>query len=265
MSDGGVSQEFTRAQVLAMELAAARAWPAVGTVDIDGWTCRCSGGGTRRANSVLPLTFAGADADVAIARVEALYAARGQRAYFQVSAIAAPADLDDRLARRGYAFEEPVLLLAKNLTGGDASPTMADVEVSAAPSAEWLAIYAASIDAARRDALAATLARVPDKRGFFVVRRDGLALASALCVISPDGIAIVECVATDAARRRSGAAQLAMTALESWAATNGAGAAALQVVETNTAARALYDGRGYRLAGRYHYRWREVQTVGRRP
>ena len=247
-----------------MELAAARAWPAVATVDIDGWTCRCSGGGTRRANSVLPLTFAGADADVAIARVEALYTARGQRAYFQVSAIAAPADLDDRLARRGYAFEEPVLLLAKDLIRGAALKTD-EVEVSAEPSAAWLEVYAATIDAARRDALAATLARVPDKRGFLVVRRDGLALASALCVISPDGVAIVECVATDAARRRSGAAQLVMTALESWAATNGAGIAALQVVETNTAARALYDGRGYRPAGRYHYRWREVQAVGRRP
>ena len=49
-----VDADFSRAEVLAMERAAARAWPALEAIDVDGWVWRASGGGSRRANSVLP-------------------------------------------------------------------------------------------------------------------------------------------------------------------------------------------------------------------
>lgn len=251
--------EFTPRDLLAIERAAARAWPTIDTTDVQGWTWRCSGGGARRANSVLPLAFSEYDAAAAIARIEALYRARGLRSYFQVSSIAQPADLDQQLAERGYTYEEPVLLLAKALPHASGLGMPASVEIMPEPSADWLAIYTATVDGgARRAAVAATLARVPDKRGFLIVRRDGLALATALCVISPDGIAIVECVATAQNHRRTGAANDVMTGLEAWATSQGATFAALQVVEANAPARALYDGRHYHLAGRYHYRWRDV-------
>ena len=126
--------EFTKAQVLAMERAAARAWPSVDAVEIEGWIWRSSGGGSRRANSVLPLAFTGQDPAAAIERIEALYQAQGLRTYFQVSSIAAPADLDDQLARRGYTYEEPVLLLAKALPKAAPAAVSAAVDVTISPS-----------------------------------------------------------------------------------------------------------------------------------
>lgn len=266
---------FDEKSIRAMERAAARAWPALETVDIDGWTWRCSGGGTRRANSVLPLDFhagatpgnyagdtpgkhAGAtpeNVDRALDAVETRYRARGLKSYFQVSAIAQPSDLDARLAARGYIFEEPCRLMARRL---EPMPMPAHVEVAPAPSDAWLAIYGAELDASRLAAVPDVLARVPAPRAFFLVHRGGEALATALCVVSPDGVAIIECVATRTDRRRAGAAATVMDGLESWAATNGATVAALQVVETNSAARALYAARGYRDVGRYHYRWKTV-------
>ena len=257
MTEVDAGRRFDRDQVLAMERAAARAWPPQATADVDGWVWRCSGGGSRRANSVLPLAYSASDLDTAIGRIEDLYRAQGLRSYFQVSSIAEPPDLDAQLERRGYTYEEPVLLMAKALDRR-LLHALSGVDVTTAPTADWLAIYCATVDAARRTAVPKLLAQVPDKRGFFVVRRDGVALATALCVISPDGVAIVECVATDPARRRNGAARQVMDALEAWAAHHGAGIAALQVVENNTAARALYDARGYAHAGHYHYRWRQV-------
>ena len=56
----------------------------------------------------------------------------------------------------------------------------------------------------------------------------------------------------------TGAAREVMNALETWATNQGATTVALQVVENNAAARALYKNRRYHLAGSYHYRWRDV-------
>ena len=250
-----MSQIFDRAQVLAIEYAAARAWPAARNEDTDGWRVRRSGGGSRRANSVLPLDYCGSDLGSAINRAEALYKAQKTRCYFQVTSIAEPSGLDAELERRGYAFEEPCLLMAKRL---QPSPMPADVVQSAAPTADWLSVYTEPLDDVRRAKVPAVLAVVPEPRVYLLVMRDGQPLSSALAVLSPDGIALVECVATRASIRRSGGAQIVMDALESWAAANGAHTSALQVVVSNTPARTLYDRRGYVEAGHYHYRWRDV-------
>lgn len=246
---------FLPEQVLAMERAAAQAWPPLETANIAGWTWRCSGGGSRRANSLLPLGFAGGDIDAAIGDVETRYRAHGLRSYFQVSSIATPADLDARLAARGYTYEEPCLLLAKTL---QRAPLPPNVEVLDAPSADWLSVYSEPLDAVRAAAAPPQLARAPAPRAFFLMRRNGVALASALGVHSPDGVVIVECVATCTVARRMGAARLVMDALESWAEMHGAKIAALQVITNNAPARALYGGRGYTEVGRYHYRWKDV-------
>jgi N-acetylglutamate synthase len=246
---------FTPGEVRAFEQALARAWPAGATAELSGWTWRCSGGGSRRANSVHAVTFAGGDVDAAIADVEARYRTRGLKSYFHISTISQPADLDVRLAARGYAFEEPCRLLAKKLSP---VPYPGDVETAHTPGADWLTIFTETLDAARRAAAPAQLARTPERRAFFLVRRSGLPAACALGVISPEGTAVVECVATRSHQRRTGAAQTVMDALESWAASNGATHAVLQVVETNTPARTLYARRGYSEAARYHYRWKDV-------
>lgn len=255
-----IQTQFDRAQILAMEQAAARAWPSTETQNVDGWIWRSSGGGSRRANSVLPLAFTGGDLNAAVARVEHLYAAQGMRSYFQVSTISEPEELDRHLEERGYTFEEPVLLMAKPLAA--AAPAMPpEIEITTDVTDDWFAVYGSTLEPVRRATAPVTLARVPDKRAFLLVRRGGVPIASALCVVSADAVAVIECVATEASRRRTGAARIVMDALEAWAISAGATTAALQVVESNSAARALYDARGYTRVGRYHYRWRAVQAT----
>lgn len=247
---------FTRAETLAMERAAAHAWPPLRIVDVEGWQARLSGGGSRRANSLLPLAFTGTDADHALDEMQRLYRAEGVPTYVQVSAIAEPPDLDARLARRGYLLEEPCLLLAKRLAPGPSAP-VAEVELSEAPTEDWLSVYGEPLDASRRAAAPSVLARVPQPRGFFLLHSDAGPIATALGVLSPDGVVVVECVATRARARRTGAARRVMDALEAWAMTQGAWCTALQVVTANAAARGLYEQRGYTEAGRYHYRRRD--------
>jgi ribosomal protein S18 acetylase RimI-like enzyme len=241
--------------VLQLERAAARAWPPRQTVDVDGWTVRLSGSGSRRANSVLPLRFGG-NVDTAIDRIEALYAAQKTRAYVQVVSIAEPEDLDAHLAARGYVHEEPCLLMSKPIDG--VHELRADVEITPNPTDAWLSVYSETIDTARRAAVPAVLETVPRPRAFLLVRDGDAPLACALGVLSPDGISVVECVATRSAQRRSGAGTRVMDALEAWSARQGATTMALQVVEANAPARALYGKRGYVERGRYHYRYKDV-------
>jgi N-acetylglutamate synthase len=246
---------FGTADVIAMERAAARAWPPRCIERAAGWQVRLSGGGTRRANSVLPLDYDGSSLDAAIDQVEAHYRGQKTRCFFQVVSVAQPHDLDAQLAARGYVMEEPCLLLTQRLRP---QPMPDGVAITTTPTADWLAVYTEMLDGPRKAAASDVLAHVPAPRAFLLARSNGEAVSTALAVISPDGIAVVESVATRSAARRQGGGVLVMQALESWSQANGAHTAALQVVAANTPARKLYERRGYRQVGTYHYRWKDV-------
>jgi N-acetylglutamate synthase len=248
-------EPFSFDDVVAVERAVARAWPALRVEAVAGWAVRLSGGGTRRTNSVLPIGYDNTPLDDAIVRVEALYRGQRTRSYFMVSPVATPLDLDAQLERRGYTYEEPCLLQAKRLVAG-VMPR--DVEVTDRPSDDWLSVCTELLDPIRRAAMPSVLAVVPASRAFLLLRRQGRPVATALAVVAPDGTTVVECVATHTSARRSGAAQTIMDALEAWAFDHGGKTSALQVVAHNTPAVQLYQRRGYREIGRYHYRWKDV-------
>jgi GNAT superfamily N-acetyltransferase len=239
-----------RETVLRIERAGVRAWPALETAAIDGWLWRHSGGGSQRANSVSPLTFTGPDVEAAITEAERRYRGRGSAPMFQVCDACAPADLEQRLARRGYRLQEPCTTLAKAIAPG-AVP--ADVEIEASASEAWLGVYLAGVTESRRQAAPAILARVPFPRAFFLLYRDGQPASAALGVVA-EGVVIAECVATRVEHRRHGGSARIMTALEAWGASNGADVAALQAVAANAPAQALYAKLDYARVAGYHYR-----------
>jgi N-acetylglutamate synthase len=240
-------------ELLAIERAAVAAWPALETADINGWLWRYSGGGSQRANSVSPLLFEGTDVDAAITAVEARYRARGSAAMFQISDVNMPADLDQRLERRGYRLQEPCTCLAKRIGPAAGACIDANVELTQAPSEAWLSVYLAGITASRRSLAPKILTRVPRPRAFLLFRDQGEPLATALCVVA-EGVAIAECVSTRADRRRTGAGSRVMGALEAWGPRHGASIAALQAVAANAAAQGLYAKLAYTRVGSYHYR-----------
>jgi N-acetylglutamate synthase len=243
--------ELLATELLAIERAAVRAWPASETHDIDGWLWRYSGGASQRANSVSTLDYRGADLESAIQRAEQRYEARQSVWRFQFGGGSTPKGLDQELLRRGYVIKETITTLARRVE--TRRPTKAaEVVVTSSASDDWLSVYLAGVSKDRRAAAPSILARVPEQRGFVLASRDGKPVATALCVVTDD-IAIVECVMTDAAARRTGAAVAVMIELEDWAIRRGARILALQAVLTNTAAQALYASLGYAEIGRQHY------------
>jgi N-acetylglutamate synthase len=242
--------DVARDKLLRIEKAAVRAWPALETADVDGWLWRYAGGGSQRANSVSPLVFTGRDVEAAIAEVERRYRARGAPPMFQVCEVNAPADLDDRLARRGYRVHERCTTLAKEI-----APTEppADVEIAPAVGEAWLSVYLPGVTESRRHIAPAILAGVPTPRAFFLLRCDGEPMSAALGVVA-HGVVVAECVATRAEFRREGGSARIMAALEAWGANEGATVAALQAVAENAPAQALYAKLDYLKVGGYHYR-----------
>jgi GNAT superfamily N-acetyltransferase len=237
--------------LLAIEQAAVRAWPALETANVDGWLWRYASGGSLRANSVAALAFAG-DADAAIVAIERLYAQKGAPCRFTVSEASAPADLDARLARRGYHRGEDHLTLAKDIAGS-AVQSPADVVAMRAPTPEWLDVYLAGLSGDRRAVAPRLLAGLPPRRTFFGCRRDGRLVSSGLAVV--DGaLASVQCMATLAPARRQGGARAVLQAIEAYATGAGCIMLYLQAEAANTSALSLYQAFGFRVAGRYHMR-----------
>ena len=247
------SMKLSSGELLAIEQAEVAAWPALQTADIDGWLWRYSGGGSQRANSLSPLLFSGTDVEAAIGRTEALYRARGAAPMFQICDIAAPADLDERLQRRGYRLQEPCTALAKRIAPDPSAAHDGDIEITDAPSEAWLSVYLGGITPSRRGLAPMILARVPAPRAFLLLRDHGQPAATALGVVA-GGVVIAECVMTRADHRRIGAGTRVMSTLEGWGTAHGAGIAALQAVAANVPAQALYAKLDYRRVGGYHYR-----------
>src|SRR5438874_11151629 len=119
-----------------------RAWPAFETANIDGWLWRYSGGGSQRANSVSTVDFAGADPALALDEVEARYRARNAIVRVHTYDLSAPAGIVDLLQARGYRAGETTVTMAKPV---GASNPPDDVEVDAAPNAQWQEVYLGAI------------------------------------------------------------------------------------------------------------------------
>lgn len=237
-------------QLAEIEAAAVRSWPALETADVDGWLWRYASGGSLRANSVSTLSFAGIGADAAVRDAERRYQSKGAPCRFTISDVSQPGDLDARLAAMGYDRGEDHATMVKEIASSVRAP--ADVELSADPAPEWLAVYLSGLTPNRREVAPAILAGLPARRSYFSCRA-GAVVASGLSV--GDGqLASVQCMATLASARRQGCARAVLSAIEAWAAAQGCTHLYLQAETANIAAIALYEAFGFRIAGRYHLR-----------
>jgi N-acetylglutamate synthase len=239
-------RKSTRMQIAADDLRRierlhVRAWPALETATIHGWLWRYSGGGSRRANSVSTVDFAGGDPGQALDEVEARYRARNAIVRVHTYNLSAPAGIADLLRVRGYGTGETTLTMAKAV---GLSSHSKDVEIAATSSAEWREVYLGAISESRRKVNTSILDAVPQPCAYFSYRQAGRVISTALCVTDRD-FAAVECMATRVEARRQGGAAVALRSLEAWAAARGARTLALQAVAINTPAVTLYTRFGF--------------------
>ncbi|WP_198942988.1 GNAT family N-acetyltransferase [Actinophytocola xanthii] len=232
-----------------------RGWPALAESDLDGWLARVSGGVTQRANSVASLAEP-ADVDAAVSAVERLYAEHGLPAVFQVGPTARPADLDARLAARGYEFGSPTVFEVAETAAVLARLPAHPVPVTLAdePDESWMDLWWRVDGRGGADARAvarAILTGGPARYAAVDGPHGALAVARLALVGEWGGL---YCLAVHPAARRRGLGTAVTRALLADAAPAGVSRCWLQVRAENAAALALYEAAGFTPAARYHYR-----------
>jgi GNAT superfamily N-acetyltransferase len=244
-----------------LEEAIVDAWPAADTEELDGWLLRATGGPSRRANSVATLE-AGRELTLAerIERAEAWYRSRNLPPMFQVGPCAAPPELDEELATRGYQTQGAAVAAVATpdeLLATRDKRRVFEVSVSSARSEAWSALGVnAGRFAAHSDRLLGILRRL-GTRCRYVLARDarGEPVGSCLAITSEDRLGIYAMYTAPQARR-SGAARDMLHALAQQARAESMRELYLLVEVDNVPARTLYAQCGFQELYRYHYRVR---------
>ena len=257
--------EDTRVEVLSgLEALMDAAWPAPERHDTGEWVLRAAGGVTQRANSVWPRVPAADDA-AAVRDAASWYRQRRLPVIYQVFDHDGAAPLNAVLDSLGYTRQSETLVMSRRAEPQDGLPASAGVEISEHPSAEWLELWW-SVDgrggAAELEAARAILTGCPAL--YALVRDDdgGPAAVGRLAVVHggatvPGGAGSwggLYCMATRPDARRRGYATRVQQALVRAGAEQGLAGYWLLVMASNTVARELYSGAGFREVSRYYYR-----------
>ena len=242
---------MTREEILALEEMNFNAWPALKTVHYDGWIIRCTGGASRRPNSVNCLRTSTIPLGEKISAAEVMYERWQQRAVFRLTPLADDG-LDRLLEQRGYIVEEPTLVQHAPI-----QPTTARqiVQVFATVDEAWIEAATQVRGLTGRDAAVFAMQHraVAIDSGWALVEVNGQAAAVGTVAIERawaglHGIHVAKGV------RRLGFARQLTEGLLGFAYARGARRAWLQVAQANAAALPLYHRLGFRTAYSYHHR-----------
>lgn len=235
-------------EIAALELAAAKAWPAPISERLGDWWLRSAEGFTGRANSALPVGDPGMRLPAAIEAVAAFYHDLGRTPLIDVpQPLAQP--VADAALLAGWLPECTVLVQTIGLPELiAATPAGDDFSLNDRPDDAELALIAGSRGPLPPAALHVLTA--VDQVVFARYADQGALIARGRGTVTDGWLGLFGIETIPAARRR-GLAQAAVGRLARWGAQHGATRAFLQVESHNEAAIALYARLGFVNHHRY--------------
>jgi len=229
-----------------------RTWPALESVELDGWLLRFANGVTGRANAVYPLYPSQRDMSEKIAQVEQHYRSRGIRPAFKLVETQ-HRTLDAILDQRGYAFYNDSLVMAVKL--GAELPAPPNEVVLESFNDSWMADYGrihperGTQTPTYRDLLTSPIGT----RIYASIWADGQRAAVGV-LSSSRAYGGIYCMATHPDYRERGMATRIVQAMLQHGKTHGLHYIFLQVAGDNAAAQHVYRRCGFERAYRYWYR-----------
>lgn len=224
-------------------------WRPVESEPLGEWVLRASDGFSSRGNSVFALGDPGMPVEEAVSRVTQWYHARSltPRAHVHPNSPQAAAFAD-----AGWSVYEPTLLMLasvarvlRRLGSNQVAEPRHDVAVDAG----WLA----SDERAARHGEGARRVLETGEVTFATVRDEsGAVLARGRGVVHDDWVG-VSSLWTREDLRGTGLGSAVLESLLAWGAERGATTSYIQVVESNEAARRMYEARGFEVHHTYQY------------
>lgn len=262
--------------IRALEAAKAAAFPGIENQMIGGWLARAGDGITERSNSAVPIGPSAGLQEVPLAQLEEFYRSHDLPCQLMIpDRIGRPAEhlpgergpeilvmskeLGDsaRLSAQDSP-QAPAPALDTSQTGA-LDPSLADAQIELAvdetPDADWFSMYKFRGQPLPKKALDLLCHRIDGQLGFARLTVDGQLAAITRATIT-DGWLGYSAVAVAPEFRRRGLGTLLCQHLLSWGADNGAERAYLDVIDSNTAGKALY----HKLGFSEHHRSRSLRT-----
>ncbi len=230
------------------------AWPALQTIQYDGWLLRFASGVTKRSNSVSLLYPSTIDPAEKIAFCEDLYRSQGITPCFKITERAFPEGIDEILAEKGYYICADISF--QTLQIGEAeSRNNPSVILESDLNPFWIGefIRMNGFDPSRKPVYEAIMRQILTPKCLVSIQHDLNTVAVGLGVLEGKYTGIFDLV-VDPAMRRKGLARIVMDAILHWGRENGAETAYLQVLTGNDPALQLYRSMGFREIYRYWYR-----------
>ena len=230
------------------------AWPAMQTLNYDGWVLRCADGYTKRANSVYPLYPSEMDLDEKIGFCESFYGDRDLPAVFKMTRTSLPSDLDACLEKRGYHADSYTSVQLLDLTQVEQGK-IDDIELASKDSKTWHEAFARmnNVYRTRRATHEKILRAILPDKCFASVSVDGEIIGCGLGVVQTVYLGIFDIV-IDSDHRGQGHGSRLMKALLAWGQERGALSAYLQVMCNNEPGLRLYEKLGFQEKYQYWYR-----------
>lgn len=220
------------------------------------WVLSAGDGFSRRRNSAVPVGPLADDLDGYLDAVADWYTTRGLDSLYRVTPLCDPA-IDEALEMRGFALEDPVLVMTRSLPENE---QVDEVVVSSVATDGWIAaeLEALGIDRFVVDPWLTVIRDVPPPASFVTSKHGSESVGAGFGVVVDDLFGVFE-VAVRPDRQRRGHARQMMSALHSFGFRGGAEQAYIQVVEDNEAAVNLYRSMGYEVSHRYWYRRADLE------
>ena len=230
------------------------AWPALQTVQYDGWILRFANGVTKRSNSVNLLYPSTLDPEEKIDFCEKLYLSHHIAPCFKITSIADPPDIDQRLAARNYFLHSTISFQLIDISNWPREP-LSDIRIETVLNPRWIDdfIRMNEFDRKRRATYIAIMEQLRTPKCLISLSRGHQTIGVGLGVTEGSCIGLFDIV-VDKEYRHTGLGYLIVENLLRWGRKKGALTAYLQVLIDNTPAIRLYEKMGFREIYQYWYR-----------
>lgn len=240
--------------ILRFEEISNNAWPALQTLQYDGWILRFANGVTKRSNSVNPLYPSTLDIDQKIDYCENIFRQKQIPPTFKITPDSEPDDLDKVLEKRGYFIHCHVSFQVMELSADAISPEE-NVQMAYSPDERWMDdfIRMNGFEQTRKSTYIRIMEQIITPKCLVSIKEKNKTIGVGLGVLEDRFLGLFDLVVDPEFRNRGLGARL-VNSLLNWGLSQEADTAYLQVLTDNLPAIRLYHKLGFKERYLYWYR-----------